>query len=412
MVLGASLDSGNCGVSALAMSLVDLIALRGSNVSVSLNYGHVRGGARLVSAGEGQLSIDVNNCRLSPSGSLGEHIVWILALALLYRTGLCRPALGNRWLRSLIDASLIGDVRGGDSFSDIYGVRQFVIGSLPLISVAILGKPYIMLPQSYGPFRSRICRYLASVLLRRARYVMTRDRNSLKLLQSLGCRDVRFCPDVAFSLAPRRPGFDVKEVSAMLCDRQRPLVCVNVSGLLYWSRGRNDRFGVLPGYPDLIFELVDSILNHTEATIVVVPHVEGEGELEACREVLGRVTQHHKHRVSMIDTALSEREVKWVIGRMDFVVASRMHACIAALSQAVPTIGLAYSEKFLGVFESAGVGGSIIDLRHVEKSAAISAVLSAFEDRHARYQALRADISALTVLIESHFAEIRREHVL
>jgi polysaccharide pyruvyl transferase WcaK-like protein len=40
-----------------------------------------------------------------------------------------------------------------------------------------------------------------------------------------------------------------------------------------------------------------------------------------------------------------------------------MHACIAALSQGVPTLGLAYSDKFAGVFETVGLRSCVADLR-------------------------------------------------
>jgi hypothetical protein len=47
-------------------------------------------------------------------------------------------------------------------------------------------------------------------------------------------------------------------------------------------------------------------------------------------------------------------------------IGSRMHACIAALSQGVPTVGLAYSDKFRGVFESLGLERLVADLRALE----------------------------------------------
>ena len=47
----------------------------------------------------------------------------------------------------------------------------------------------------------------------------------------------------------------------------------------------------------------------------------------------------------------------------------------------MPAVGLAYSDKFLGVFESAGVGSVVIDLRKMEQSEVIDKTLSAFERR-------------------------------
>jgi polysaccharide pyruvyl transferase WcaK-like protein len=58
--------------------------------------------------------------------------------------------------------------------------------------------------------------------------------------------------------------------------------------------------------------------------------------------------------------------MKYLIGQCDFFIGSRMHACIAALSQGVPAVGLAYSRKFLGVLRSIGVENLAVDLRECD----------------------------------------------
>jgi len=80
-----------------------------------------------------------------------------------------------------------------------------------------------------------------------------------------------------------------------------------------------------------------------------------------------------------------------------------MHACIAALSQGVPAVGLAYSDKFLGVFESAGVGSVVIDLRKMEQSEVIDKTLSAFERRAALQERLLSRIAGIQDEVEQTF---------
>ncbi|GAA4378980.1 hypothetical protein GCM10023152_26020 [Agromyces bauzanensis] len=45
------------------------------------------------------------------------------------------------------------------------------------------------------------------------------------------------------------------------------------------------------------------------------------------------------------------REAKGVISRAVLLISARMHACVAALSSAVPTVGISYLGKFEGQFE-------------------------------------------------------------
>jgi colanic acid/amylovoran biosynthesis protein len=384
-VLGASLDVGNRGVLALAVSVARLIARTVPGVAIAFHYGHATAESKRLHGDDsaGDIIIEVLNCRLSPKSAPGQHILVILVLAALYRVGIRGPARRNAWLRSLLDADFIGDITGGDSFSDIYGFARFLTGSLPLLSVVLLGRPFVMLPQTYGPFKAPWSRGLGRLLLRRAAVLLTRDKNCAPLVASLSGRTPVFCPDVAFTLDAVKPARLAVGGGRFSVDDKHPLIGVNVSGLLYMGgyTGRN-MFGLRSDYRELVDQLIESLLTSTNATILLVPHVFGaEREEEACASLLASAGARHPGRVFSLQDRLSERELKWVIGRTEFFVGSRMHACIAALSQCVPAAGLAYSDKFLGVFESAGVGDTIIDLRHTETSAVISRTRAYFERR-------------------------------
>ena len=75
-------------------------------------------------------------------------------------------------------------------------------------------------------------------------------------------------------------------------------------------------------------------------------------------------------------------ELKAIIGLCDFFVGSRMHACIAALSQGIPCVGIAYSRKFEGVFSSVGVGDWVIDGRVTGNPEALTRALALYRQRN------------------------------
>lgn len=56
-----------------------------------------------------------------------------------------------------------------------------------------------------------------------------------------------------------------------------------------------------------------------------------------------------------------------------------MHACIAAISQGVPTATLAYSKKAAGVMGLAGVADSVVELRGTANDKVVSCVRALFE---------------------------------
>jgi polysaccharide pyruvyl transferase WcaK-like protein len=86
------------------------------------------------------------------------------------------------------------------------------------------------------------------------------------------------------------------------------------------------------------------------------------------------------------------REMKYVIGQCDFFLGSRMHACIGAISQAIPTVGLAYSGKFIGVFAAAGVGETVVDLRKYDTLEVLAHVETTFLKRREIAEQLRATV--------------------
>ena len=65
-----------------------------------------------------------------------------------------------------------------------------------------------------------------------------------------------------------------------------------------------------------------------------------------------------------------------------------MHACIAALSQYVPAVAIAYSDKFLGVMQTVGVGSLVADARKMSSEEILEVVNRAFDQR----ASLRTDL--------------------
>jgi polysaccharide pyruvyl transferase WcaK-like protein len=166
-------------------------------------------------------------------------------------------------------------------------------------------------------------------------------------------------------------------------------------------------FGLRADYRELIDHLAEELLRSTTAKLLLVPHVFGsEQEEAACSSILLSLGDRHSGRVFAITGALNERELKWTIGRTQLFVGSRMHACIAALSQCVPCVGLAYSDKFHGVFASAGVGDAVVDLRQAEPADVLSKTISAIHCRANLQKELGTRMPAVQSLIGRAFTDL------
>ncbi len=374
-ILGASFGTRNLGVSALASSTVASILNSFPHARVFfLDYGKSPA-THQVRHVVGDATVELVNLRFSWKLHLRNNIARLLATALVLKlvpSKSVRERLVRRnpWLKQIADADIIGSLAGGDSFSDIYGLRRFFYVALPQLLVLLLDKPLTLLPQTFGPFNGLMTRMVAGFILRNAEQVYARDRESLDEIRPLmrwSRSQPVFSPDMAFLLEPippvKRPGWLGNH------GQNTPLVGINVSGLLYGGGyTRNNMFGLRSDYKGLVQRIIDHFIVRMGARVVLVPHVFGSaGDLESdtaagaaiCRE-LG---DQYRGRLQMISEEYDQHEMKYLIGQCDFFIGSRMHACIAALSQGVPAVGLAYSRKFLGVLRSIGVENLVVDLR-------------------------------------------------
>jgi polysaccharide pyruvyl transferase WcaK-like protein len=113
-----------------------------------------------------------------------------------------------------------------------------------------------------------------------------------------------------------------------------------------------------------------------------------------------------KSHLHIIEEDYNLHELKALIGRCDFFMGSRMHACIAALSQCVPAAGLAYSRKFRGVFASIGMEDFALDLREHDGNSVIELVDRVYKRKLQLHKELEAKMPAVKAQILNLFDKL------
>jgi colanic acid/amylovoran biosynthesis protein len=397
-LLGVSFDTGNMGVSALAESSIKIILHQWPGAQVTLlGTGTVNESQTLEISGR-QVVVESLDMRFGKNVFKSSHfcvlLMNVLFLRLIplrgFRRLLCRI---NPRVKALAEADKVFDLTGGDSFSDIYGMRRFLIyGFLQKWLVTQFGKELILLPQTYGPFKRKLSRMLARNVVKRARAVYARDRAGVEYTKELlgvhkANGKIRFAPDVAFVLDPHEP--EQMDVGALDGARTPDsiLVGLNVSGLLF-SGGytRDNMFGLKTDYRELIEAVVDYLMTNKHTLVLLVPHVftahrPAEDDPLACRKLYEILNEKYPGRVFLAQGRYNHNDIKFIIGLCDFFMGSRMHSCIAAISQSIPAVGIAYSKKFKGVFDSVGLGQYVADAYQCDKDELLSIVRAAFENR-------------------------------
>ncbi|WP_394764238.1 polysaccharide pyruvyl transferase family protein [Phenylobacterium sp.] len=236
------------------------------------------------------------------------------------------------------------DIGAGDSFADIYGLKRFLFLWLAKVIALVRGRMLLLSPQTIGPFTREPYKVLATSVLDRTYAVVVRDRQSLAALQELAPKArALLSVDVAFAL----PYIDRS------AERGGPRlrVGVNVSGLLFHEAevGTN-RFGLSANYALVMRRFLAELTARPDVEVHLIVHVISKVvDPDDDGRPADRLHQEFPKTVRVPDFT-GPCEAKSYISSLDFLVAARMHACIAAFSSGVPVVPIAYSRKFSGLF--------------------------------------------------------------
>ncbi|WP_114853270.1 polysaccharide pyruvyl transferase family protein [Brachybacterium sp. YJGR34] len=317
LVLWARPDHPNLGVAALATGSAALLR-RAFGEDLDVRF-HATGGADLP-GNDGPVN-------LSHAGPL-------------LRTRIRDPRPLREWLRGF---DLVLDTRAGDSFTDIYTLKQLAKMTQAGLYARQWGVPLVLGPQTVGPFGTRRGRALARLSLRAATGLMVRDTASADAARALGRPADVVSTDVVFALAevPRE---------------QRHDVLLNVSGLLWHPNPHVDH----RHYRDVVHGLLDGLAAQGR-TVSLLAHVaRGSGRGTDSDAAVVAALADRVSGEAVIPDDLTE--VRAAVAASRLVIGSRMHACLNALSTGTPAVALAYSRKFAPLLEQVGWRHTI-DLR-------------------------------------------------
>lgn len=377
LLVGCPLGSGNGGVTALGYSAIANIIRCHSNIDIYIQHNvEKKNQDEIMLVIEGK-DVVVRPVFYHTSSRFREwqglRFLGLLAPLVSKIPRFLRAKLIRRLrlFKALMAVDAVLDVSGGDSFTSIYGDDVFD-GIATIKKIAICFKvPLYLLPQSYGPFVSQKHTNSAGFIFEKARLIGSRDAHGRSLITTLAPivspSQIIESPDIAFSMeVDSTQGKELQRKS-----KGNKLIGLNVSGLLYFN---HKEFGLNFDYKNMIHQIVEWVIHSTEANLVLVPHVVntvrmsqlsgGESSDTNAIEVLcERYKDWVGSRIFIAEEYIDPREVKGVIAKCDFFMGARMHACIAAISQAIPTLCHAYSDKFIGVMSMIGMESSVVDMR-------------------------------------------------
>lgn len=340
-IIGSAL-SGNKGAAAMLESSIHTLAQRLPGVRFTLFSMYP--GADKAENTYANLDIVAANPR-----QLG---VTINLLGLMYRIlPPLRPLIRNRStaIRALTGSHVLLD-QGGITFTD--GREKFLLYNIASILPALFVRtPVFKCAQAVGPFRNPVNRMAAKVFLPKVATLVTRGSITQGFAEGLGLTNLHAGADYAFSLE-----LDGTEEAAL----------ADQFGLAFFDEG--DVVGLAPSvvlqkkvdaaggdYVGQLASFVDRVVA-TGRRVMLIPHSVRTGtdkthnnDLPLCREIFSRLES--TTRVLFIDRELPSQQLRYLIGRCDFFVASRFHAMVSSLAMSVPTLVIGWSHKYQEVLE-------------------------------------------------------------
>lgn len=323
------LNSSNYGVSALAISHLDMVikAANANNTVIEIDFlGYPESpGNNVRQTLEKRYEIKIGHISLSLKGFLKDFLSF---------------RMGWQFNRNKYDYVL--DIGGGDSFADIYGLKPFFFIVITKYLAIKAGSKLILSPQTIGPFKRSYTQKIAKYLMKHSERIFVRDFKSKQHLDSLNINAT-----------------EVSDVAFMLPYEKQPViegaVGVNVSGLL-WHGGYNQKnqFGLTIDYQVCVKAIIEGLLIRGKQVHLIGHVIDDNFDVEDDYRVLLELKKQYQENSNVIVAPKfnSAIEAKSYISQMTFFTGSRMHATIGAISAGVVTIPIAYSRKFSGVFGS------------------------------------------------------------
>lgn len=230
----------------------------------------------------------------------------------------------------------------GFAYGDQWPLRFLQNTAKEVVRFAKAGKPFVFMPQAFGPFKTEDSKAAMRDIINHARLIFVRDPVSLQHLQSCVPNlpdSVVLTPDFTVGLTAQ-PNDEIPLINgpyAALIPNNKVVSKFNHAGA---EQLRNDYITA--------FAAAANTLANAGMQCVLVNH-EGKEDAELCAEIAAKAPC----QIVQIEDPLA---VKAFIGKAELAISSRFHGAVNALSQGVPCIATSWSHKYHAMMTDFGMG--------------------------------------------------------
>lgn len=322
----------------------------------------------------------------------------------------------SRYLNWLKDCAAVLDV-SGYAYAETFGMYPIKLTERIVSDCCFSGVPYVCMPQAWGPLNMSYAQQAVRHIAERATLIYARDKTSLQCLQSIPNipkEKLELAPDIVLKFKPResRDTIEPLERAGLLPKNcQRVGICPNIK--VYRATERQG-VGMNNPYVRWLADICKRFLTETDVEVVLFPHEVSlnkwrRDDRYVCRLIQNMISDNR--RVRFFSECCSADTLKLLIREIDFLIGSRFHSIITALSFNIPTIAVGWSHKYQEVLNDAGIGELAFSYKIMNNGNTINRVLETWASRKHVHNRLKQSMPILQEQVDNVFdrvAEILR----
>ncbi|GAA1943538.1 polysaccharide pyruvyl transferase family protein [Kitasatospora viridis] len=292
------------------------------------------------------------------------------------------PAEVRREADAVAGADLVVSMGGGyfNARPGLDGYQNVFYVVLPLLLAQRRGVPVVLAPQSFGPFPAPAQRRLAAHVVRRSALALAREDVSVEILARCGVRGapVRRAVDSGFAFAPP-PRLDWR--ARLGVGPEVPLVGVTAR---QWLTADQQN-----AYERALAATIDAV-RATGAQVVLIPQVTTDYLGDDDRIVERRIAAHCATPPLRVDEQVDFRELKGLYAECAYVLGTRFHSVIFALTSGVPCIAIEYEHKTRGIMRDLGLESWVLPIADASAES-LGALVDRLRTERAQYLRVLAE---------------------
>ena len=309
---------------------------------------------------------------VSPANNIVKKFVLAFAMmlytalfALVYKTFRRKLPLPDGWrkpLQLLVEADMQVCVGGGYlRAKDNHSSTVILMLMFHQIWLAkLLGKPVYLYAQSFGPYPKKIQYKIASWGLKQADLLLVRESKSFALVKKIGVPRERIfqVPDSAFMFQPKvNP--EARKWLGLSSQSSDKIVGVTART---WLPAKEQA-----QYEQALAAFIDSVSSRPGYKVAIIAQVTLEEQNDDDRVVGRRIYEMCKHKADVVflDRRFNHYEIKSVFANLTYLIGTRFHSVIFALTAGVPAIAIEYEHKTSGIMQDLDLGHWVIPMEKV-----------------------------------------------